>query len=71
VLNKGPCHQDILGSGGIAPHILDLSTRWRRVVSFTPQQLYPQGKSPRYSLDRRWGHYRFITMHSSAPWEYQ
>jgi hypothetical protein len=41
------------GSGGIAPRILDLSTRWRWVVSFTPLPLYPQGKSPWYPLDRR------------------
>jgi hypothetical protein len=40
------------GSGGIAPRI-DLGTRWRRVVSFTPRPLYPQGKSPWYPLDRR------------------
>jgi hypothetical protein len=33
--------------------VLDLSTRWRRVVSFTPRALYPQGKSPWYPLDRR------------------
>jgi hypothetical protein len=33
----------------------DLGTRWRRVVSFTPQPLYPQGKSPLYPLDRRLG----------------
>jgi hypothetical protein len=25
------------------------------VVSYTPLQLYPRGKSPRYSLDRRLG----------------
>jgi len=29
----------------------DLGTRWRWVVSFTPRQLYPQGKSPWYPLD--------------------
>jgi hypothetical protein len=40
------------GSGGIAPRT-DLSTRLRRVVSFTPRSLYSQGKSPRYPLDRR------------------
>jgi hypothetical protein len=34
------------GSGGISPRILDLGTRWRWVVSFTSQPLYPQGKSP-------------------------
>jgi hypothetical protein len=43
------------GSEGIAPRILDLGTIWRWVVSFTPQPLYPQGKSPRCPLDRRLG----------------
>jgi hypothetical protein len=33
--------------------ILDLGTRWSG--SFRPQLLYPQGKSPRYPLDRRLG----------------
>jgi hypothetical protein len=42
------------GSGCIAPRI-DLGTRWRWVVSFTPRPLYPQGKSPWYPLDRRVG----------------
>jgi hypothetical protein len=42
-------------SGGIAPRILDLGTRWRWVVSFTPQPLYPQGRSPWYPLDTRLG----------------
>jgi hypothetical protein len=37
------------GSGGIAPRILDLGTRWRLVVSFTPRPIYPQGNP----LDRR------------------
>jgi hypothetical protein len=41
------------GNGGVALCILDLGTRWRWVVSFTPQLLYPQGKSPWYPLDRR------------------
>jgi hypothetical protein len=26
--------------GGIAPHILNIATRWRLVVSLTPWQLY-------------------------------
>jgi hypothetical protein len=43
------------GSGGIAPRILDLGTRWRWVVSFTPRPLYSQWKSPRYPLGRRLG----------------
>jgi hypothetical protein len=33
-------------SGGIAPRVLDLGTKWRSAVSFTPWPLYPQGKSP-------------------------
>jgi hypothetical protein len=32
---------------------IDLGTRWRLVVSFTPQPLYLQGKSAFYLLDRR------------------
>jgi hypothetical protein len=32
-----------------------LSTRWKCVVSFSPLPLYPQGKSPRYPLDRKLG----------------
>jgi hypothetical protein len=41
-------------SGGIAP-FFDLSNRWRRVVSFTPQPIYPHGRGPRYPFDRRLG----------------
>jgi hypothetical protein len=33
------------GSGGIAPHILDLGTRWW-VVSFTPRPIYPRLGGP-------------------------
>jgi hypothetical protein len=43
------------GSGGITPRILDLCAIWKWVVSFTPRQLYPQGKSPWYPLDRSLG----------------
>jgi hypothetical protein len=40
-------HEGILGSGGIAPRILDLGTRWRWVVSASrPRRFTPQGKSP-------------------------
>jgi hypothetical protein len=35
--------------------ILNLGIRWRRVVSFTTQLLYPRGKSLRNPLDRRMG----------------
>jgi hypothetical protein len=41
------------GSGGTVPHVPDLGTRWRWVVSFTTRPLYRQGKSPWYTLDRR------------------
>jgi hypothetical protein len=43
------------GSGGIAPHIPDLVTRFMCVASFTPWSLYPKGKSPWYPLYRRLG----------------
>jgi hypothetical protein len=34
------------GSGDIAPHILDLRTRWRWVVSFTTRPIYLREKAP-------------------------
>jgi hypothetical protein len=37
VLNKAPLHENVLGSGGIAPRFLDLGTTWRWVVSFAPE----------------------------------
>jgi hypothetical protein len=40
---------------GTAQRILDLYTRRRWVVSFTPRPLYHQGKRPWYPLDRRLG----------------
>jgi hypothetical protein len=46
------------GSGGIAPRILDLGTRWRWVANFTSRPLYPQGKSPCYPLHRRLGSFQ-------------
>jgi len=39
-----------LGSAGIAALIVNLGTRWRWVVSFTPRPLYL-----RYPLDKRLG----------------
>jgi hypothetical protein len=42
-------------NGGIATRILDLGTRLKWVVSFTPRSLYPQGKSTWYPLDRGLG----------------
>jgi hypothetical protein len=40
------CHEDIRGSGGMASTILDFGTRWGRVLSFMPCQLYPRGDCP-------------------------
>jgi hypothetical protein len=51
--NWTPRHEGELGSGGTAPRILDLGTRRSWVVSFTSRSLFPQVKSPSYSLDRR------------------
>jgi hypothetical protein len=52
------------GSRGIAPHIPDLGIRWRWVVSFMPQLLFSQGKSPQYPLDRRLGRPQSWSGHS-------
>jgi hypothetical protein len=38
--------EDVWGSGCINPHLLDLGTSWRWVVSFTPRPLYPREKAP-------------------------
>jgi hypothetical protein len=54
-LTKHHAMKTYCGSGGIGPRILDLGTRWRWVVSFTPRSLYPQGKNRLYPLDRRLG----------------
>jgi hypothetical protein len=48
VLNEVTCHEDVRVAGGMVPCILTLSARWRWMVSFTSQPLYP-----RYPLDRR------------------
>jgi hypothetical protein len=53
--NWTPLHESVLGSGVMAPRILDRGTRWRWVVSLTPRPLYPQGKNPWYPLDWRLG----------------
>jgi hypothetical protein len=36
-LNEVPCHGGIWGYRGIAPHILNLCTRWTLAVRFTPR----------------------------------
>jgi len=55
VLNETHCHDDVRGSGGIAPRVRTLGTRCRWVVSFTSLPLYPRRKFPWYPLDRRPG----------------
>jgi hypothetical protein len=52
-LTKHHAMKTYWGSGGIAPLILDLGTRWRWEVNCMPRPLHPQGKSPWYPLDRR------------------
>jgi len=46
-----PRHEGVLWNGSVAPRI-DLSTKWRWVVIFTPRPLYPQWKSSWYPLYR-------------------
>jgi hypothetical protein len=53
--NWAPRYEDVLGTGGTDPRILDLSTRWSWVVSFAHRPLYPKENSPWYPLDRRLG----------------
>jgi len=40
VLRKTPRHTDVWDTGVTAPHILNIITTWRWVVSFTPQKFY-------------------------------
>jgi hypothetical protein len=44
-----------MGEWRYSSTILDLSTKWRWVVSFTPRPLYPRGNRPQYPLNRRLG----------------
>jgi hypothetical protein len=44
--NGAPRHEGVLGSGGIAPRILNLSARWRCLVSFTPGGFTPRERTP-------------------------
>jgi hypothetical protein len=47
--------QVLRGRGVYLLLILDLDTRWGRVVSVTLATLYPKGKDPLYPLNRRLG----------------
>jgi len=46
VLDKLPLCEGVWGNGGVASCILNLDTRWRWMVSFTPWLLYPRENSP-------------------------
>ena len=46
-------HERILGTGGIAPCICNLCTRYRWVISFTSWPFCPHGKTFRCPLNRR------------------
>jgi hypothetical protein len=41
-----------MGERRYSSNVLDLGSRWRWVVSFTPRPLYPRGRSPWCRLDR-------------------
>ena len=45
----------MLGSGNIAPLSLNLGTRLRQAVSFTPRPLHPRGKTRRYPSGKTLG----------------
>jgi hypothetical protein len=55
LINWAPHHEDIWGTEGTAPLILNLGTRWKRGVSSTPRPLYPRGKSPRVPIGQEAG----------------
>jgi hypothetical protein len=47
-------HKDVCGSVRIAPRSLNLDTRWRWVLSFTPRTTYPREKNPGTHCTRGW-----------------
>jgi hypothetical protein len=61
------------GSGDIAPRILHLSTRWKRVISFTTLLICPppQGNNPWYPLDRGLGRPQNRSGHSGKEKNFQ
>jgi hypothetical protein len=62
-LHKGKVMKVYRGIRGTAPLILNHGTRWRRVVRFTPQPLFLQGKNPCYPLSRRLGGHESLFGH--------
>jgi hypothetical protein len=60
ILKQSPLHENVWGSGRIAPLNLNLGTVWRWVVSFTLRPHYPGGKWPRYPFYRMDGPQRSL-----------
>jgi hypothetical protein len=52
--NWEQCHRGVWGSGGTAPRITDLGTRWRWVVSFTAGRFTPREGAPGNHLIGSW-----------------
>jgi len=55
VLYQALSHEDVWGSRGVVPRILNLGYRWMWVVSFTFLLIYRQGKILRNTLVRKLG----------------
>jgi hypothetical protein len=55
------------GSVGVAPRILNLDARYRRVVSFKPRSLYPPGKEAR--IPTGWKYLFLIKYHTMKTFE--
>jgi hypothetical protein len=41
VLNYTPSYYDVRGNGDIDPLIVNLGTRWKEMIRYTPRLLYP------------------------------
>jgi len=54
LLNHASRHEDVTGSGVIAPRILNLGVWWRWLVSFTPRPLYHGQRGPGTHLIGGW-----------------
>jgi len=57
-------HEEVWGSGGITPRILNLGTRWSWVVRFTSRPLYHRGKSPPVPAGLETKHVPHANVHS-------
>jgi hypothetical protein len=61
MLDRAQRQGHVRRNGGMAPRIVNLCTRYRWTISFTPQPLYLEIKSPSYSLDNETGmEYKYL-----------